>query len=98
MNKRINYKKEIERVIHELHISHSDYNTGRHFSMAFGEYGDVWDMSDKEMLFALEKYQAELQLDENNIAPEDYVNKIVKDGMNLDEMDWQEDEDEWGDK
>jgi len=36
---------------------------GRHIATALDEYGDVWGLSDREILFALEKYKAELDMD-----------------------------------
>lgn len=76
-----------------LHRKHPSYNMGRHLSMAFAEYGDVWSLSDKEALFALEKYEAELDLDNDNIASPEYMEQLYKDVENFDNILEEEDED-----
>ena len=50
-------------LLQQLHISYPNYNMGRHIATALDEYGDVWGLSDREILFALEKYKAELDLE-----------------------------------
>jgi hypothetical protein len=92
-----NYFRSILKTLEELHTEYPDHNIGRHFSMALSEYGDLWGMTDKEMLFALEKYKVELSLDNNNIAPDEFVDQIIKDGMNLGKKSEEEEEDqeEW---
>lgn len=49
--------------------------------MSIDDYGDCWGLTDKEFLFALEKYRAELDY---NISPDTDVDKIVKDAQDLD--------------
>lgn len=95
MGRKASYYKQALRVLDELHVKYPQFELGRHLSTALAEYGDIWGMTGKEMLFALEKYQAELELDNNNIAQEDFVQQILEDGMNIDKRDSWEDEDEW---
>ena len=47
------------------------------------------------MVFALGRYRAQLDMDYSH-KDEDYVDKIVKDGMDLDKL-FKEDEDDYGD-
>jgi hypothetical protein len=65
---------------------------GRHLSTALYEYNDLWGVSDKELLLALEKYEIELNIDYPH-EDEDDLKKIIKGGMNLERMFLEEDED-----
>lgn len=78
-----NIYKECISTLEILHSSHPSYTIAQHISTAMADYGDFWGLTDKEFLFALEKYSAELELDVTNIASEEYVNKIVEDGKLL---------------
>jgi hypothetical protein len=78
-------------VLERLHKAHPTYNIGRHISTALDGYDDVWGVSDKEMLFALEKYELELNMDVDHIDQEE-IEKIIKDGMNLERTLFEEEE------
>lgn len=78
-------------MLESLHKAHPTYNIGRHISTALDGYDDVWGVSDKEFLFALEKYELELNMDVDHIDQEE-IDKIIKDGMNLERM-FEEEED-----
>lgn len=55
-----------------------------HLSVIVEEYGDIWGISDKEFLFALTKYKAQIQMDYPHMETEEKeLQKIIKDGMNL---------------
>lgn len=69
----------------KLHKAHPTYNMGRHISTALDGYDDVWGVTDKEFLFALEKYELALNMDVDHIDQEE-IDKIIKDGMNLERM------------
>lgn len=71
--------------MNKLHKKYPSYNVGRHISTALSDYGDAWGMTDKEFLFALTKYEATLDID-FPLEEQSYVDKIVKDGMNLSSM------------
>jgi len=58
---------------------------GRHLATALDEYGDIWGLTDKEVLFALEKYKSQLELDVPH-TDENELDQIIKDGMNLDDI------------
>jgi hypothetical protein len=79
--KRNNYKAIID-VLLELHKDHPSYEMGKHFSIALSEYKDIWNVPDKEILSALKKYQQEIS-EEADIT-EDYISQIIQEGMNLD--------------
>lgn len=83
-DKKPNYYKEIIDLLLELKKEYPSYSIGRHISTALDEYGDVWGLPDKEVLYALNKYKVTLEIDD---APretnDEYLNKIIRDGMNL---------------
>lgn len=85
---------QIISILQKLHKSHPTYSMGRHLSMALSEYGDLWGVPDKEIVFALEKYEAELSLD---LPHTEDVKDIIADGMNLftSSLDDEEEEDEY---
>lgn len=82
---------EILNVLKELHKAHPNYNMGRHLSTALDGYGDIWGLSNKELLFALRKYKAELEMDVTHSDEE--VDQILRDGMDLENILKEEDED-----
>ena len=71
-------------LLKQLQYSYPNYNMARHISTALDEYGNFWGLSDKELLFALEKYKAELEMDYPHKDEE--LEDIVKDGMDLDNI------------
>lgn len=84
MGKPNNYYK-ILALLQQLHVSYPSYNLGRHIATALDEYGDTWGLTDKELLFALEKYAAELNMDFPH-TDESEIDRIIKDGMDLDNI------------
>jgi hypothetical protein len=58
-------------VLESLHKAHPTYNIGRHISTALDGYDDIWGVTDKEFLFALEKYELELNMDVDHIDQEE---------------------------
>lgn len=90
-----NYYKNALKTLEKLYESHPDISIGRHFSTAFADYGDVWGLSNKEFNYALEKYAQELEMDTLNIAPDEYVQRVYDEGLNLENILKQEDEDEY---
>jgi hypothetical protein len=78
-------------MLESLHKAHPTYNIGRHISTALDGYDDVWGVTDKEFLFALEKYELALNMDIDHIDQEE-IEKIIKDGMNLERTLFEEEE------
>jgi hypothetical protein len=87
-----NYYSQITKTLNRLQKAYPTYNMGRHLSTALYEYNDLWGVSDKELLLALEKYEIELNIDYPH-EDEDDLKKIIKGGMNLERMFLEEDED-----
>lgn len=74
-----NYKKSIK-ILQDLKRDYPTYTLAQHLATATEDYEDVWCMSDKEFVFALEKYRADLDMN----TPDDELRQIIEDGMNLD--------------
>lgn len=81
----INTKKKIVVSLRDLITSYPGYSVGRHLSTALSDYGDLWDVPDKEVLFALDKYRAELDLGmESDKGYDNFVEKVIEDSKHLD--------------
>jgi len=78
-----NYNHEVIKTLGDLHKSHPTFSIARHISTATADYGDIWGMTDKELSFALTKYQLELELNNSQMADDAFVDEIVKDGNKL---------------
>lgn len=87
-----NYYNSVIHTLQELHKEFPEYNMGRHIATALDEYGDIWGMTDKELAFAMDKYKTKLEMDIPH-ADESEIDKIIKEGMDLDNILKEEDED-----
>ncbi len=78
------YFKDIIHVLMSLQHKYPTYNMGRHLATAL-DGCDVWSISDKEMLFQIEKYKARLEYD---IYPEEVgsMDDIIRGGMELNKL------------
>jgi hypothetical protein len=84
MSKKNNYEKALY-ILEELRKDFPTYNLGRHLATALSDYGDIWGMTDKELVFALEKYKTEIEMDIPH-TDESELEKIIKEGMDLDNI------------
>ena len=84
-----NYYRKILHVLESLHKAHPFYNMGQHLSTAM-DGSELWGVTDKELLLALEKYEASLEMDVNH--NEEEIEEIIKDGMNLERTLFEEEE------
>jgi hypothetical protein len=91
MAKQPNYYRQIIQTLVRLQKAYPTYNIGRHISTALDEYSDVWGVSDREFLYAIQKYEIELNIDGPHIDDKE-IEEIIKDGMNLDSMFEEEEE------
>jgi hypothetical protein len=94
MNKKNNHYNDALHILQELHKSFPTYNLGRHLATALSDYGDIWGMTDKELVYALNKYKAELEMDIPH-TDESELEKIIKEGMDLDNI--LKEEEDYGD-
>ena len=85
MAKQPNYYRQIIQTLIRLQKAYPTYNIGRHISTAMDEYTDVWGVNDREFLYAIQKYEIELNIDGPHIDEEE-IEEIIKDGMNLDSI------------
>jgi len=90
MTKLPNYHRKIIQILNRLCKSHPTYNMGRHISTAL-DGSDIWGVSDKDFLFALHKYEIEINMDIDHDDKE--LEAIIKDGMNLERTLFEEEED-----
>ena len=86
-----NYYRQIIQTLVRLQKAYPTYNIGRHISTALDEYSDVWGVSDREFLYAIQKYEIELNIDGPHLDDKE-IEEIIKDGMNLDSMFEEEEE------
>lgn len=93
-----NYYKQIIEALTELKKLYPSYTIGKHLSTALDDYGDTWGLSDKEVLFALTKHKAKMELDVPHETDEEEINKIIEDGMNLSSLPSTYNEEEYSDE
>jgi hypothetical protein len=86
-----NYYRLIIKKLISLYKTHPSYNIGRHISTALDGHTDIWGVSDKEFLYALQKYETNLNMD---VEHEEDIEDIIKDGMNLDKLFLNEEEED----
>ena len=92
MKRKPNYHKQIISLLDDLYKAHPTYSVGRHLSTALDGYGDIWGLTDKEFVFLLDKYKTRMELDIPHIADDDELDQIVREGMDLDSL-FKEEED-----
>lgn len=84
MKKKDSTYSEILQVLVELKTKYPTYGIGKHLSTALEDYGDLWGVSDKEILYALEKYEATLEYtDVPRETSDEELKKIIEGGLNL---------------
>lgn len=93
MGKKTTLYSQAVQILHDLKKEYPNNTLGQHIAIALGDYGDIWGLTDKEFLFALEKYKSEMEL---NIVSDVEVDKIVRDAENLDKL-FREEEEDYGD-
>jgi hypothetical protein len=91
MKTKIDYYGKVIEKLKTLKKGYPTYEISKHIATATSEYTDIWGLTDRQMYDLLEKYEFNL---ENDHAPMSDVDKIVKDGMNLDTI-FEEDDDEF---
>lgn len=89
MSKKPNYYNQALHLLQELHKLYPTYNMGRHLATALSDYPDMWGIPDKEVSYALQKYKAQLEMD---VPHTEDIDKIIQDGMDLDRMFREEEE------
>lgn len=93
MRKKDNYIKCID-TLALLKKDYPNRTLGQHISTAFSDYGDIWGVPDKELLFALEKYVTELEYD---LESEKSIDKIIANSTNEKLFQLEEEEEEYED-
>lgn len=80
--RKASFYSQIVKLLQELHTSYPHYNMGRHLATALDGYGDVWGITDKELLFALDKYKAQLDMDVPHVDEKE-IDEIVREASDL---------------
>lgn len=88
-----NYYRACIKTLQSLYKDHPSFPLGSHIATALDGYGDAWGLSDKELYFALKRYQTLLEMDKTK-AHEKYVEDVVKQGIQLESMFPEEEEDD----
>ena len=83
MSKKPSCYNQCIKLLHELHKEYPSIELSVHIDTALAEYDGIWGISDKELLFALEKYKSEMEF---NTVPEKEIEKIIEEGKNLETM------------
>lgn len=91
MGKHPNYYNKAIHVLQELKKDFPNQSLGQHLATALDEYPDIWGLTDKEIVFALEKYQLEKG---TNFVDLDDMDAIYKDAMNIDDPNYLNEEEE----
>jgi len=86
-----NYHLLIIKTLNRLHKAHPLYNIGKHISTAL-DGNDIWGVTDKELFLSLQQYEINLEMDIDHIDEEE-LEAIIKDGMNLETILFEEEED-----
>jgi len=92
MSRKSNYYNQAITTLQELHKAYPEYNMGRHLSTALDGYGNIWGLTDKEIAYALYKYKSQLEMDVPHTEGAE-LDKIIQDGMDLDNILKEEEED-----
>lgn len=82
MTKKPKHYNQVLKVLQQLQHSYPTYNLGRHIATALSDYGDFWGISDKELLFALNKYKSQLDMDFPHVEGD--IENIIKEAQDLD--------------
>ncbi len=82
MGRKPNNYNNVIHILQELHSLYPSYTMGMHLSTALDGYHDFWGITDRELVFALEKYKAKLEMDTPYVEEEE-LEKIISDGISL---------------
>lgn len=82
MGRKPNNFNQIVHILQELHTMYPSYTMGMHLSTALDGYRDFWGITDREFVFALQKYKAKLEMDAPYTEGEE-LEKIISDGLSL---------------
>jgi len=89
----MNYYAQIINVLNELKELFPKYNLGRHLETALDGHKDMWGLSDKDMLNAVNAYKQKLTIDSPHTDDSELA-KIIKDGMQLHNILHEDEEDD----
>lgn len=83
MKPKTDYYFKVIELLQILKREYPTYDISKHIATATSDYKDIWGLTDRQLYDLLEKYQFELSCDSEKLAPDSEIDKIIKDGMNL---------------
>ena len=84
MQKKVDYYNRILHVLQELHKAYPSYNMGKHLATIIDECGNLWGVTDKELAYSLGRYKGQLEMDFPYSETE--IDRIIKEGLDLDNI------------
>lgn len=78
------YKKEILKSLKNLSENYSNQSLASHLGIALYEYPNFDNLTDKELAYALSKYELEKELDIQTTAED--IDSIIKDASDLEHI------------
>lgn len=84
MSNRKTMHGQILEVLRQLKAKYPNQGVGKHLSEALVDYPNYWGLSDKEFLFALERYV--LELEENTPPPEIELQQLIEESSSIDRL------------
>jgi len=91
MSKHASPYNQCLKVLQDLYKDHPTTPISTHISTALADYSNFWGLPDKEVLYALNKYRAELEYHQTD---EKELEKIIEEGKNLDKLFKEEEEED----
>lgn len=76
------YYKQVLNLLDQLHKEYPEYSIATHISSATAEYGDIWNLSDKDFLVMLKDYKSILPVEPDG-SFDKFVDQIEEDGKHL---------------
>lgn len=87
------YAKRFIQTLSELHKSYPNQNIAFHLSFILQDYPSFDNLPDKELSFLADKYKCEKDLDFSPPHNESEIEKIIREGQDLDHILDEEDDD-----
>jgi len=86
MKPKHDYYSKIIELLKNLKKNYPNYEFSTHITTATADYEDVGGLTDRQLYDLLVKYEFDLGVDANLIAPESDVDRILREGLSLDTL------------
>lgn len=81
-----NYKKEFISILSELIKNYPTQDLSLHLSLMLAEYPNFDSLSDKELVFLINKYKCEKDLDFSPSHNETEIERIIREAQDLEHI------------